>query len=82
LTLAARRYARHLGSHLRRAYGGGDEYTAAQIRVASENAARPLDRLVFDAHHMPGSSCRIVRRVAFAHEPRDGQARRAHSAPR
>ena len=34
LTLAARRYARRLGSQLRRAYGGGDEYTAAQIRVA------------------------------------------------
>ena len=33
LILAARRYARHLGSQLRRGYGGGDEYTAAQIRV-------------------------------------------------
>jgi uncharacterized protein DUF6559 len=42
LTLAARRYARHLGSQLRRAYGGGDEYTAAQIRVAVQKCRLPV----------------------------------------
>ena len=42
LTLAARRYARHLGSQLRRAYGGGDEYTAAQIRVAVQKCRLPI----------------------------------------
>jgi len=42
LTLAARRYARHLGLQLQRAYGGGDVYTAAQIRVESKNADCPF----------------------------------------
>jgi hypothetical protein len=42
LTLAARRYARHLGSQLRRGYGGGDEYTAAQIRVAVQKCRLPV----------------------------------------
>jgi hypothetical protein len=42
LILAARRYARHLGSQLRRAYGGGDEYTAAQIRVAVQKCRLPV----------------------------------------
>jgi hypothetical protein len=36
-----RLYARHLGSQLRRAYGGGDEYTAAQIRVAVQKCRLP-----------------------------------------
>ena len=42
LILAARRYARHLGSQLRHAYGGGDEYTAAQIRAAVQKCRLPV----------------------------------------
>jgi hypothetical protein len=41
LTLAARRYARRLGPQLRRDYGGGREYTAAQIRTAAQKCRLP-----------------------------------------
>jgi hypothetical protein len=41
LTLAARRYARSLGPRLRRAYGGGADYTAAQIHAAVQKCRLP-----------------------------------------
>jgi hypothetical protein len=41
LTRAARRYARRLGPQLRRDYGGGRAYTAAQIATAVRKCRLP-----------------------------------------